>query len=388
MPKIDNNTQQPGYEYFRALVSNMPMIFYVLDQDGIFTLSDGLGLQKLGLQPGQVVGVSAYEMYKDFPDILDVIRSAYTGKEAKAEHTLGSLQIENHVAPYYDSMGNIKGVVGATIDITDRKNAERELKRANAMTEAILESVPGMLYLYSAEGQLVYWNKNHEIITGYSPEELAQMTLVSWYKDDPESIASIQKGLEITAQGGVGFAEADLQCKDGTRIPMYFTAKSLEIDQKTYFVGTGIDITQRKIAEQKLLELNHTLEAKVVERTQELVKANIELSAANEELTAVNEELNAMNEEIQAMNEELIDTNEKIREMQSYLVESEKMAALGNMVAGISHEINTPVGVGVTAASHLSDLAQEVSALKKEGKLTDNSLTSYLEDMEKASHII
>ena len=35
MPKIDNNTQQPGYEYFKALVSNMPMIFYVLDQDGI-----------------------------------------------------------------------------------------------------------------------------------------------------------------------------------------------------------------------------------------------------------------------------------------------------------------------------------------------------------------
>lgn len=383
-----DNNKQPGYEYFKALVSNMPMIFYVLDQDGVFTLSDGLGLQKLGLQPGQVVGISAFEMYKDFPDILDALRQAYTGKVVKAEHTLGTLEIENHVAPYYDSFGNIKGIVGATIDISERKVAEKELKRAVTMTEAILESVPGMLYLYNAEGKLVFWNKNHETMTGYSPEELAKMTLVSWYKNDQESLDSVQKGLEMTVGGGVGFAEANLQCKDGTRIPMYFTAKNLEIENQLFFVGTGIDLTQRKIAEEKLLELNLTLETKVKERTQELVSTNNKLSMANEELNALNQELTAMNEEIQAMNEELMDTNGKIREMQGYLVESEKMAALGNMVAGVSHEINTPVGVGVTAASHLSDLTQELLNMKKEGKLTEDLFISYLEDMDKASHII
>jgi len=381
MTGMDSISQKKGYEYFKHLVSNMPMIFYVLDLQGTFKLSDGLGLEKLGLKPGQVVGMSAFDLYAEYPDIIQALNRAYKGESVQYDHALGHLELENHVAPYFDADGNILGIVGATIDISSRKSVERQLKEANNMTEAILESVPGMIYLYNEEGHLAFWNKNHETMTGYSSDELKLMSLTDWFKNDTTSIESISIGLAATASGGVGFAEADLQCKDGSKIPMYFTAKGLVIDGSNYFIGMGIDMTAKRIAEKQLIELNETLEKKVEERTHELLKAN-------EELTGANEELYALNEEVQAMNEELMYTNEKMRDMQGFLVESEKMAALGNMVAGISHEINTPVGVGVTAASSLVDMIHDLRTMKQHNQLTNEDFDSYLEDIEKTSTII
>ena len=85
-------------------------------------------------------------------------------------------------------------------------------------------------------------------------------------------------------------------------------------------------------AEQESVEHSHELESKINKRTEALKESN----------------------------QELLSTLEKLHQFQSQLVESEKMASLGDMVAGVAHEVNTPIGLGVTASTLLADRLEEI----------------------------
>lgn len=77
-----------------------------------------------------------------------------------------------------------------------------------------------------------------------------------------------------------------------------------------------------------------------------------------------------------------------VREAQSHLVEAEKLAALGGLMAGISHEINTPIGIGVTASTHLQQLNSAVEATYLRGELSEQGFESFLESSTESARLI
>ncbi len=100
------------------------------------------------------------------------------------------------------------------------------------------------------------------------------------------------------------------------------------------------------------------------------------------ELNRLNEELEQKVElrtaELRTINTDLTDSLEKLKQTQDYLVQSEKMAALGGLVAGVAHEINTPVGVGMLAASHLKKHVDEYHERYEQGVLTRSDFEAFL----------
>ena len=111
-------------------------------------------------------------------------------------------------------------------------------------------------------------------------------------------------------------------------------------------------ISQLDSAEQQSLEHSQELENKINKRTEALKESN----------------------------QELLSTLEKLHQFQSQLVESEKMASLGDMVAGVAHEVNTPIGLGVTASTLLADRLDEIKAAFDNKTLKSSQLKKFLND--------
>ena len=137
-------------------------------------------------------------------------------------------------------------------EIIEKIQAESELNKERIFTDALFNSVPGMIYLYDNRRRLVRWNKKHEEMTGYSSEELAGRKFLEWFKEDEESQKIVIEGIQRANQYGYGDCEANFQIKNGTKKPMYFTASPVTIDGELYFAGLGIDITERKRVEEDL----------------------------------------------------------------------------------------------------------------------------------------
>ena len=92
--------------------------------------------------------------------------------------------------------------------------------------------------------------------------------------------------------------------------------------------------------------------------------------------------------EVDVSNRELSGTLQRLKQTQKQLIDNEKMASLGALVAGVAHEINTPIGVGVTAASTLRASTKIAKKEYESGSLTQSALLRYWEQSEAASTMI
>ncbi|MCK4662584.1 MAG: GAF domain-containing protein [Bacteroidales bacterium] len=114
---------------------------------------------------------------------------------------------------------------------------------------------------------------------------------------------------------------------------------------------------------------------------------DIELNQKNE-ILAQQSEILEKTEELLQQKEELQSILDNLQQTQQQLVESKKMASLGSLVAGIAHEINTPVGVGIAASSTLVKKSKQIIELFEKKKMTIADLKNYVDSIKMASELI
>jgi signal transduction histidine kinase len=119
-----------------------------------------------------------------------------------------------------------------------------------------------------------------------------------------------------------------------------------------------------------------------------IVKQNEIHQQALQQNNNLTEKVNARTDALKQSNQELLSTLEKLHQFQGHLVETEKMASLGEMVAGIAHEVNTPIGLGVTASTLLADRLNEITQSFEGKTLKSSQLKKFLVESEENISII
>jgi len=242
-------------------------------------------------------------------------------------------------------------------DISERKQTEKSLEKSQTRLAGILNIAEDAIVSVDAKQIITLFNQGAEKLFGYTCQEVLGQSLdlllpLRFAEIHRRHLREFSQSSEISRRMGERKEVFGVR-QDGREFPAEASISKLELGDEVLFTVILRDISKRKQTEKLLADYNQTLEYQVAERTQKLSQALEQLKAT-----------------------------------QAQLVESEKMAALGSLVAGVAHEINTPLGIGVTASSTLAEKTAEFSQIYHSGAMKRSQLTKFLQTAEQSSSII
>lgn len=144
-------------------------------------------------------------------------------------------------------------------EVQRQKEAQAAAQRERTLSETLINALPGIFYLFDQQGRFLRWNRNFELITGYSHEEFAALSPLSFFSE--EDAKRIQQGIEDAFSKGESTAQATLTGKNGQKMPYFFSGRRLEMDGRPCLVGMGVDISARLEAEERTREAHDFLQA-------------------------------------------------------------------------------------------------------------------------------
>ena len=135
-------------------------------------------------------------------------------------------------------------------DISEQKKSEKEISKAKALADNLIDSLPGVFYFFDINGRFIRWNKQLEDVTGYSAGEIADMSPVDFF--DAKDKNYVAERIQNIFRQGASDTDAILLTKEGKKIPCFFKTVLVEYEGVPCLLGSGIDITERKKAETEL----------------------------------------------------------------------------------------------------------------------------------------
>lgn len=267
-------------------------------------------LTAIGITEEQVIGKTIEEFIPE-PSLKLVLENYKTAIQEKrvvkweetTVYPFGKKIGNVTISPAFDEDGNCTHLIGTIHDITERKKSEEEIRKLNKDLEkkvikgteklmqeknfsnTIINSLPGIFSLFDKDENRVRWNKNHEKVTGYSPEEYMHMKTFDLFSESNKKL--IKTAFSHFHEKNIITVEADLLTKIGKKIPYFFTGINVTINNEKYIAVMGIDISERKFAEAEFRKKTKELEIfnnAMIDRELRIIEMKEEVNKLSQQL--------------------------------------------------------------------------------------------------------
>lgn len=243
-------------------------------------------------------------------------------------------------------------------ELLARHQAVEQLQQERDFSATLINSANMVICCMEPDLTIASINPAAILLTGYHQQELLQHNWLDLFVSNAQrqELSNI-----LSAEGSLADKVVIMHDQQAHELVLQWTfVPFYEGPNLKYQIGFGYDITQLKKVEREIIQLNEQLEGKVAERTRSLSEANTQLGKAYDDL----------------------------KQAQQTLVESEKMASLGSLVAGVAHEINTPIGISVTASSYLQERVADFKSHIDSKQLSRSYLNEFTVNLDESMQLL
>jgi PAS domain S-box-containing protein len=230
---------------------------FLFDENLEYTIAGGKGLAAAGFSPSDFAGKTPRDLFPTeiAEEQMRCYRHALEGQKKGFEQTFDGRHYRVQTLPIREGNGEVVAGMAVSQDITERKETRQRLERYRAYTDRLLDAVDDLFFVLGEEAQFRRWNERLPEVTGYSDDELAEMTAFDLVPESEHERVAATVGNAFVS--GSVQAELPLLRKDGTTFPYEFVGSLVRSPEgELQIVGVGRDITERKRRKEALERKN------------------------------------------------------------------------------------------------------------------------------------